>query len=201
MKARLLLPVALLVAAPLLLSACGGSDDSGGGEDADITEAIEQGVVSDTPESCTQFQTQAFTEQVEAQTGADAVTACEQNAGDGDHTGDSVDVRGIEVDGDSATAEAAITGGNLSGQTLALSLAKEDDQWKLDSIDDFVVFDKDSFVTALGDSIAADPDTPASVAECVTTELGAASEEDIQAAFLSGDQEQVLGLFGACLGG
>jgi hypothetical protein len=134
-------------------------------------------------------------------TGAEAVEKCEENADDGQKAGDSVEVDAIEVDGDTATAEVAISGGNFDGQTLAVSLAKEDDQWKLDSLDEFLVFDKEAFVAGITESIESEEATPAGLAECVSTELTAAADEEVQAAFLSGDQEQLFGLIGTCFGG
>ena len=111
------------------------------------------------------MQTQAFTEQTEFTSGDAAITTCEASAGDGEVAGDSVEVENIEVDGDSATAEATFTGGGLDGQTLAISLVKEGDQWKLDSLDEFVTFDKDSFAAGL---LEARPRTGETRSRCST---------------------------------
>ncbi len=198
-RTRLSALITAAVVASLVLAACGG-DDSGSDEDSDITEAITQAATEDTAQSCTELQTQEFTEQTEFSTGEDAVTSCEESAGDGDTAGDTVDVETIEVDGDAATADVTFTGGGLDGQQLAVSLVKEDEQWKLDSLDEFIVFDKAAFTSALLEQAADDPDTPPNVVTCVEEQLGAASEEDLQTAFLSGDEQQLVGLFGTCFG-
>ena len=143
----LLAPLALLAAAPFLLAACGG-DDSSQDED-DITAAIERAATTDDAANCTDVQTAAFTEQIEFTQGEEAIAACEESAGNGEVAGESVEVSSIEVDGDSATAEVAFTGGGLNGQTAAISLVKEDDQWKLDSLDEFTSFDKEAFTEGL----------------------------------------------------
>lgn len=187
------------VAASLTLAACGG-DDGGSDEDADITEAITQAATEDTAESCTELQTQAFTEQTEFAVGEDAIAICEDSAGDGDVAGEEVEVENIEVDGAAATADVTFTGGGLGGQQLAISLVKEEDQWKLDSLDEFLAFDKSAYIGALLEQAASDPDTPPEVVACIEEELGAVSDEDLQAVFLSGDEQELVGLFGTCFG-
>lgn len=196
---RLTILAAVAVAATLTLAACGGDDDDGGGDEADITEAIEQAATDDDAANCTEVQTQAFTEQTEFATGEEAITTCEESAGDGDVAGDSVAIENIEVDGDTGTAEVAFTGGGLDGQTLAVSVVKEEDQWKMDSLDEFVVFDKATFATALTDG-ADDGETPPEVLTCVEEAVAATPDDQVQTAFLSGDQEQLVGLFGDCFG-
>lgn len=188
--------VAAAVAAMLALGACGGDDDGGSDDEGDIADVIRRSATESAPENCTELQTQAFTEQTEFSTGEEAITACEE---DGDDTaGESVEVDNIEVDGDTATAETSFTGGGLDGQTLGLSLVKEDDQWKLDSLDEFVDFDKATFTAALVEDAGSDGDAPPEVLTCVEQQLGAASDEDIQTAFLSGDEQQLVDLFGTC---
>jgi hypothetical protein len=110
-------------------------------------------------------------------------------------------VSSVEVDGESATAEAAFTGGTLDGQAVGLSLVKEGDQWKLDSLDEFVTFDKEALANSFSESLSSDEDVPPEVATCIVDELNAADDATIQEAYLSGDEEQLFGLFGTCLGG
>lgn len=192
-----ILAVAAATAA-LALAACGGDDNN---DDADITEAIEQAATNDSPEVCTEFQTVAFNEQTQYETGDAAVQACEDDAGNGDTAGDSVEVSNIEVDGDTATADVAFTGGGLDAQELAVGLVKEDDQWKLDSLDEFVTFDKEAFSNALVSEAEADGDTPPQVLDCLQQQLDATGEEELQSAYLSGDEQQLVDLFGSCFQG
>lgn len=195
---RLLAPLVLLAAAPFLLAACGGDDSDSSADEDDITAAIEQAGTTDAAENCTEVQTQAFTEQTEFTQGDEAITTCEESAGDGEVAGDSVEVESIEVDGDTATAEATFSGGGLDGQTVAISLVKEGDQWKLDSLDEFVTFDKDSFAAGLLESAASDGETPQPVLDCIEQAVSDTPDEELQTIYLSGDEQQLLGLFGQC---
>jgi hypothetical protein len=197
MRRRFLVPLALLAAAPFLLAACGGDDSSSQDED-DITAAIEQAGTTDEASNCTELQTQAFTEQTEFASGEAAITTCEESA---DTAGDSVEVSNVEVDGDTATADAAFTGGGLDGQTLTISLVKEGDQWKLDSLDEFVEFDKDSFSAGLLEGASEDGDVPQAVLDCVEQAVADTPDEELQEIYLSGDEEQLFSLFGPCFQG
>jgi hypothetical protein len=199
-KPRLTIAIIAALSLALSASACGGDDDSSEDE-AQITDAIEQAATADTAEACTSVQTQAFTEQTEFATGEAAVTTCEQDAGNGDKAADTVEVSSIEIDGDTATAEVAFTGAGLDGQVLAVSLLKEGDQWKLDSLDEFINFDKASFANTLVAGAEADSEVPPQVVDCIRSALDQASEEQLQTAYLSGDEQQLVALFGPCFGG
>jgi hypothetical protein len=190
--------IAAALAASALLAACGGDD---GNEDEDgIVEAIEQAATTDTAERCTEYQTLAFTEQTEIETGDAAIAACEEGAGDGELAGNTVDVTEIEVDGDAAAAEVAFDGGGLNGQALAVSFAKEDDRWKVDSLDEFIDFDKETFVTTLVDLAESGGDLPPETVTCLEAALNDATDEDLQTVYLSGDETLLLELFGGCFG-
>lgn len=194
---RLPVPLTLLVAAPLLLAAC-GSDDGGSEDEDQITAAIEQAATTDEAANCTEVQTQAFSEQTEFTQGAEAVTTCEENAGDGDIAGDSVEVENIEVDGETATADVTFTGGGLNGQALAVSLVKEGGQWKLDSLDEFITFDKASFAQGLVEGASSDGETSQQAIDCIEQAIIATPDEELQTIYLSGDERQLVGLFGQC---
>jgi ABC-type glycerol-3-phosphate transport system substrate-binding protein len=195
---RLLTLLLVVPALALGLAACGG-DDSSQDED-DITAAIEQAATTDDEANCTEVQTAAFNAQTEFTTEEEGVAACEEAAGDGDVAADSVEVSGVEVDGDSATAEVAFEGGSLGGQTIAVSLVNEDDQWKLDSLDEFVEFDKQAFADGLLEGAAQD-DTPQPVLDCVEEAVVSTPDEELQSVYLSGDEQQLVGLFGECFQG
>jgi hypothetical protein len=199
-RSRFLIPLALLAAAPFLLAACGGDDDGGGSEDEDqITEVIETSVSSDDPADCTELSTQAFVEQTTFETGEAAVAQCEEDAADPTDDADSVEVSDISVDGEAATANVAFTGGTFDGSTVTVSLLKEGDQWKLDSIDDIPEFDRAAFDAAFIEQIEAEEDIPAQVSTCITDAFSAASDDQIKEAFLSGDGERLNALFTECI--
>jgi hypothetical protein len=113
---------------------CGGDDSSS--EEADVREAIEHIAGSGAPEDCTTYATQAYLEQTTFKTGAEALAECEAQAG----TTAVVEVDEVAIDGETATATVATTEGELEGTTVEAGLLKEDDTWKLDSLNDFVVF-------------------------------------------------------------
>ena len=192
-------PLILLVAASLLLAACGGANSSSSEDEDQITEVIQTTATSTDPADCEKLQTQAFNEQTSFETGDAALAQCKQDATDSSDDPDSVEVSKIEVDGDTATADAAVTGGPFDGSTLTFSLVKEGEQWKLDGIDDIPEFDREALVASFEQDLSSAGDVPQQVADCITQALGSAGEEEIKTAFLSGDGDQVSALFADCI--
>jgi hypothetical protein len=171
---------AALVLAAAALSACGSSNSNSADNDQ-ITAAINKAAVSGDPAACTTVQTAAFNAQTSGGNGGqDPTKACEQNAAN--TAGKSVDVTNIKVDGDKATADAALTGALLDGQTIEIALVKEGGQWKLDKVNSFTSFDRTKFIAAFGAQVAGG--APASVASCVTQKLQSATEAQLQAVLL-----------------
>jgi hypothetical protein len=189
-------PGVLVIAAALV--ACG--DDGNSQDEDDITAAIEFATASGDPAACTKAQTQRFTEQVaDETTGEAAVKECERNAAD--PVADSIEVSNIEVDGDSATAEGAITGTLFDGQTIAIVLVNEDGQWKLDEATGFVGFDRDTMLTSIEQEFGSDPETPPKAADCVVENFGQLSDQEIQDFFLGTASPQAEDqIFGPCFG-
>src|SRR5262245_32104257 len=122
-----LIPAALTSA--LLMAACGGNSD----EDQ-ITDVIKTSVKSTDPADCTKLETQTFVEQTEFALGPDAVKQCQDDAADTSDDPDSVDVKDVEADGDTGTANVTFHGGSFDGSTVTVGLVKEGDQWKLNRI-------------------------------------------------------------------
>jgi len=115
--------VAALLAS-LALAACGddnGGSESGGSDEDQIREVIALGNSLD-PEICDKV-TDRWLENV---TGGDK-SDCEAQLKDSKE--DAIEVEQVSVDGDEATVTATIQGD--SGRLL---LVKEDDEWKLDDI-------------------------------------------------------------------
>jgi len=108
---------------------------------SEIEAAIETSATSSDPANCTKLQTQAFVEQSTSTEGAEAVKMCEAEAKEGENA-ESVAVSNVEVESSAASAEAAITGSSLDGQTVEVALVKEGGQWKLDEIAGFSKLDK-----------------------------------------------------------
>lgn len=137
-KRHLLLLSALIVSA-LALVACGGSGSS---DEENIEAAIETSATASDPANCTKLETLAFSEQSSGESGKAATEKCEEEAKDPEGKAESVAVSEVEVDGSKATANAAISGGSLEGQTVSIALVEEDGQWKLDQITGFVKLDQ-----------------------------------------------------------
>ncbi len=186
------------------LVACGGGDDGddGGGEpsgdEAAITDVITTTSTETDPTHCTELETQRFVEQTTAETGEDALVECQEDEEDDD--ADSVEVTNVTVDGTTATADTAITGGGLDGQAVNLSLIKEGEQWKLDHIESFTTFDKQAYLDATRDRLLASDDPPVdeTQADCVVTALGEQDDAALQELFLSGDDSQLEQLITPC---
>ena len=198
---RILLLLTGCLAIAVTLGACGGDDDDGGGSDEDqIAEVIETGATSTDPDDCSKLQTDKSLEQSELTLGDEtALEQCEKNAPDGDNNPDSVDVTDIAVDGDTATASAAFTGGPQDGSTYSVALVKEDDQWKLDEVTDIPVFNADSFRSGLEEELTSTEDVPPEIASCITDAFDATSDEDLKALLLSGSEDDFLALVGDCI--
>ncbi len=184
---RLTVIIAVMALAPVALAACGSSDSSStsSADESEISNAITQSATSGEASACTEFQTQKFTEQTSGGTGAAAVKSCEQSAADS--PSDSVVVTNIQVDGDTATADAALTGGFIDGQTLEIALAKDGDQWKVDQLTGFADFNREAFISSILKQVAEDPSTSAQTATCLQQQFDKASDQELEDVFLNPD--------------
>ena len=195
MLKRCLVLSALLIASALAFAACGSSGSS---DEDQIVEAIETSATSTNPADCSKFSTQAFMEQSTSETGQKAVKSCEEEASESDNA-ESVDVSEVEVEGSKATADAAVTGSSLGGQTVTISLVKEGDQWKLDQITGFAAFDQSKLVKAFETELTK-PSSELSQAQtsCILEALEEASQEEFEELLLSGSSEPLGELVESC---
>lgn len=199
MSRHRLLLLLLALAVPLTLAACGGGDDGGddSGDEEQITESIEIAATTTDPAKCTENQTERFNEQTNAPaSGAEATSACENTSED--TPAEEIEVSNIEVDGDSATAEAAVTGSLLDGQTLEIALVKEDDDWKLDELTGFAEFDRETFVNSISEGAQ---EIPAAVSTCIRQRVEPLSDQELQNLILSPDPEAEQAIFQNCFEG
>lgn len=144
MRKRLLLLPCILALSAFALAAC--SDDSG--DVGEVEEVIKTAVTSTDPADCKKLATQQFMQQGSLERGTAAVENCEEDAEDEDGA-KSVDVSKVEVDGESATAEAAVIGGDLDGQVVKVELVKDSDGWKMNEVVEFTDFDHAKLIEAL----------------------------------------------------
>jgi predicted small secreted protein len=188
---------AAAVLAAFALAACGGAD--GGSEDEDqISAAIERAATSGDPAACTEVQTLRFTEQTsgEGETGQAAIQQCEQNT---ENTGgDSVEVSDIEIDGNKATAKAAVTGRAFDGQTLDLALVKEGDQWKLNEFRGLADLNREALIASFKEQLSSEGDLPAQAADCLAQQLEKASDHQLESFVTSADDQAAEQIFGPC---
>jgi len=179
---------------PATLAACGGDDNN---EDEDqITEAIEASATSGEPSTCTEVQTQRFNETTEGETGRAALESCRESAGE--DPADSVEVSNIEVEGDTATAEARVTGSFIDGSTVEIGLVREGEQWKLDELTGFVEFDREGFETAFEEEVRSDEEIPPEAADCIIERFQDFSDEEAQEFLLRPDESGGEEVFTPC---
>ena len=184
---RRVTPLLAALLAPALLAACGGS-----GSNPEIAAAVEAAATSTDPADCTRLVTQSFVEQTEFQSGPAALRACRADAPDGSTDPRSVDVSGIVVHGDTATARATFHGGSFDSQILEIELADDRGHWKLDRIGGIPGFDAAAYARAF-EQTATRGASPlrAGQAACVSQRIRAARPAQLRTALLSGDAAQV----------
>lgn len=193
MLKRLLLPVALLALAAFALAACGSSES----DEDKVVDVIETSVTSTDPADCEALSTLAFMEQSTSSTGKDAVKACEEDAEDTSNDAEDVTVSEVEVDGSDATANVALVGGSLDGQTVTVALVEEDGDWKMDRITGFTKFDKESLVNGFEENFE-ESEVEAPLAGCIVELLDESSNEELEELIVSGGEEGFVELAEEC---
>jgi hypothetical protein len=192
-KRSLLLPCILILSA-LVLAACGSSS----GDEGEIEEAIETSATSTDPADCKALNTQQFMEQTTQESGSAAVKTCEEEA-EQEEGAKSVSVSEIEVDGSGATAEAALSGGNLDGQALELALVKDGDQWKLDEVVEFTEFDQAKLVEVLEAGLSEpSSEVDPAFAGCVVDAFEQGSQAEVEDLLFGGSSGTLEEVFEAC---
>jgi hypothetical protein len=197
MRKTWLLAACAVALAAFGLAACGGDNGNSADEDQ-ITQAIVAAATSGDPSACTKYQTQKFVEQTSGgATGQAAVKSCEKGAAE--TVADKVDVSDIKVDGDNATATAAVTGSIFDGQTLDIALVKENGQWKLDEFKGFAEFNRDSFLTSFRHELAtSEGGAPPAAVDCVMKQADGLSDEQLESVFTGSNQQAEEQLFRPC---
>ena len=114
-----------------------------------IERTIEQFATSSNPSLCDEKATDAYLEQ---STGAEPPFADEICEVESEPATDSVDVSEVSVDGDSATALVAYSGGYFDGAESELRLVEEDGVWKVDRRLSIAHLDRTAFRSAYRES-------------------------------------------------
>ncbi len=176
MRKRLLLLPCILILSALSFAACGSSS----GDEGEIEEVIETSATTTNPADCKKLNTQEFMEQTTQESGNAAVKECEEEAKK-EEGAKSVSVSAVEVDGSDATAEAALSGGNLDGQTLEVALVKDGDQWKLNEVVEFTKFDQGKLVEGLEASLSeASSEVDPKFASCIIEAFKQGSQSEVE---------------------
>lgn len=197
---RSLLFLPLLLIAALALAACGGgsSSTSGGDEEGAIVEAIEKSATTSDPSKCTELQTQKFNEQEKAVSGKEATEVCEEEAEAQNSPAKSVDVSNVKVDGETATAEAAIGGSALNEQTVELELVKEGGAWKLNQFLQFTKFSAKALGESFEKEALASEEIEPELAKCISEGIGKLSQKEAEAVAFEGDLKIIESIAGSC---
>jgi hypothetical protein len=183
----------LLLVPAFMLTACGGSS-----EETKVEEAIETSATTTDPADCKKLETQNFIEQTSQESGQAALEECEKEA-EKEEGAESVDVANVEVNGSSATAEAALTGGTLDGQTVEVELVKEGDQWKLNEVIKFTAFDKDKLIETFKQELSKTSNEVApKFAKCFVGELEERDQGEMEELMFGGDSATFQELAEAC---
>jgi hypothetical protein len=174
LRQPLLILICLSIAV-FALAACGSSGD----ETSEVEDVIVTSATTTDPADCEKLQTQQFMEQISRENDDAAVESCEADAKD-DEGVDGATVSAIDVNGSNATAEAALTGGGLDGQTVEVALVKDGDQWKMDEVIEFTDFDHAHLVEGLEKELSDTDKSEAKFASCFVEAFKGASEAEVE---------------------
>ncbi|HVX31574.1 MAG TPA: hypothetical protein VHA80_00410 [Solirubrobacterales bacterium] len=195
MNKRILVPLALLAAAALALSACGG----GKSDEDKIAEVIETAATTSDPSNCTDLQTQRFNEQNSQQKGKAATKACEEEAESGEDQAEGAKVSNVSVEDEKATAEVEFEGGSLGAQALEVALVEEAGDWKLDHVEGFADYDGKALGEAFEKEFEEHPEgLTKQQATCIAEKVAAASQAKAEELFFSGSSEPIVELAQGC---
>jgi len=179
-----------------LLSACGDSGSES--EEGQIEEVIVASATNTDPAKCEELNTQKFIEQLAQSDGAAAVKECEEEAED-DEGADSVSVSAIAIDGESATADVAVTGGGFDGQSLEIGLVKEGGEWKVDEFVKFTDLDQEKLVRVFEREAKASGELDDELVACFVDAFEEATQAEIEDFLLSGSPRELELVAEACL--
>lgn len=121
--------LAVVAIGVILVLVLGGGEETT--EEDRVREAAEQVITTEEPSACEELATQDFVEKATGEAGQAAVEACQEEPGS---LAEGAEITSTEVDGDQATVEAKLDGGNLDGEAIELGMVKQDDEWKLDEL-------------------------------------------------------------------
>ncbi|HEY0391444.1 MAG TPA: hypothetical protein VGC63_07035 [Solirubrobacterales bacterium] len=194
MPTRPLLLSCILIFSTLAFAACGG----GGDETGTVEEVIETSATTTDPADCKKLETQQFIEQISQESGAAAVKECEEEA-ENQEGSKSVSVTNVAVKGSSATAEAALKGGSLDGQTVEVELVKDGDQWKMDEVVKFTKFNQAKLAGVFERELSkGSSELSPRLANCFVEAFKSGSQAEVEELLLSGSAKALEEVAEAC---
>jgi len=197
LRKRLLLLPCILILSALALAACGSSAD----DEGEVEDTVELSATTTDPADCEKLNTQEFMEQTTQESGGAAVKECEQEAKEGEGA-ESASVSNVEVNGSDATAEVALSGGNLDDQALEVALVKDGDQWKLNEVVEFTKFNQAKLVEVLEEGLS-EPSSEADpkFAACVIDAFKQGSQAEVEDLLFGGSSGTLEEVFEGCAAG
>lgn len=184
------------------LSACGGGGGDGSSSSdsavAEIEGVVKDSAVQSDPSSCTELNTQRFDEQLAHEEGAKAVKLCEEEAESDSPKASDVTVTNVKIDGSKATLEAAIEGTIFNGQTIAVALVKEGDQWKVDQITKVVKLDATKLEETFAERLEETGELSDAQVSCIAGAIGGASQKQAEEVLLSNSAQPLIELAEDC---
>jgi hypothetical protein len=111
------------------------------GESAEIERVVGTVATSTNPAYCDELTTQRYLRQVTGNAFPFADEVCESEASEG--AADSVEVREVAVDDNSASAVVANHGGSFDGSVVVTHLVQRDGDWRVDRLASFERFDRE----------------------------------------------------------
>ena len=107
-------------------------------------------------------------------------------------------VSNIEVNGETATADALVKGSALNEQGIEIELAKEEGNWKLNKFLGFSKYDGKGLAAAFEEELAKQEEVSPKLAKCLGEGIAKMSQSEAEALAFEGSTEGVEGLVEAC---
>jgi hypothetical protein len=188
------------------LAGCGG-DDGGSGDDAardEITAVLDTFFTTSDPVQCEQVTQSGFEDFSPSVASAkDPVAECRKTLEPGAEAS-SIEVGGLSVDGESATATVTPDGGAFAGAVVEVALV-DDGGWKLDGLGDVRIEDREVFQAELDRQAAKSFGNDAFTseqAECIAGYIrDEISTEELERSLASSTPTHVYDSVRFCLGG
>ncbi len=185
----------VLAVLALGIAACGG--DSGESDEEQVEAAIETALTSTDPSACGESRTIGYMEEIGDSTGAEAERECEEAVASRENLPSSVTVSKIEIDGEEATAEVALEGGDPDGLVVTIALVEEDGSWKIDEFTDLARLDRDRFTGRIEAEFENKGLGPTEV-RCLVSKLDELPQDEFEEVALTANRETIEKISGEC---